>query len=219
VGRVSISAYGASACSTAASFDSVTLVENGLTIRAALFTLRSMPARIDLVAVERAALVVVVVATLAACGGSSNDPVAHVGDTAITSAQLQDAIDHFKNEADAEGRPFPESGTTAYHTVERQTLGLLVYRTELLQSADKLGVPVTNAEVQQRMSESREQEGDIAFARDTVRAQIAYEHIYGRVTAGATASGREAAMRKWLDRMKQTYTSTVTYEPGFEPSS
>jgi hypothetical protein len=156
----------------------------------------------------------------AACGGeSSNSAVAHVGGETITRSELDTAVDHFKQEADAEARTFPEEGSDAYRTVERQALGLLVYRSELLQSAEKLGVPVSNSEVEQRLKASTEQEIDTAFARDTVRAQIAYEHIYERVTAGATAAGREAAMRRWIAQMKRAYEEKVSYEAGLGPAS
>jgi hypothetical protein len=169
--------------------------------------------------VKRALLLVPLACAFAACGGSSNSPVAHVGGETITRSQLDDAVDHFAQEAGAEGRPFPEKNSDAYRTVERQALGLLVYRAELLQSAAKLGVPVRDSEVQQRMSAGSEEEGNSAFARDTVKAQLAYEHIYGRVTAGATTSGREAAMRRWVEQMKQAYEDKVSYEAGYGPAS
>jgi SurA-like protein len=164
-------------------------------------------------------LVLAAVMVVAGCGGDSNTPVAHVGSEPITRTQLDEAVGHFEDEAAAEGRRFPDKGSKAYRTVERQALGLLVYRTQLVQSAAKLGVPVSASEVQQRMSGSAEAEGSSDFARDTVQAQIAYEHIYRRVTAGSTASGREAAMRKWIERMKRAYGGEVSYEAGFGPAS
>ena len=160
----------------------------------------------------------IAVLALAACGGSSSSPVAHVGGEPITGTQLADTVDHFKQEAEAEGRDFPAQDTGEYRIVQRQALGLLVYRSELLQSAKRLGVPVTDEEVQQRMSSGEDSESDRAFAEDTVRAQLAYEHIYERVTAGATPAGREAAMRRWLAEMKKAYEHKVSYEAGFGPA-
>ena len=166
---------------------------------------------------RRALVFLPLAALLASCGGSSNSPVAHVGVEPITRSQLDEAVDHFEQEAGAEGRSFPEKGTDAYRTVQRQALGLLVYRSELLQSAERLGVPVTDDEVRQRMQASTESEGDTAFARDTVRAQLAYEHIYRHVTASATDP--QAAMREWIAQMKQSYTRRVSYEAGLAPAS
>jgi len=128
------------------------------------------------------------------------------------------AVDHFRQEASAEGRPFPEAGTPQLRAVERQALGLLVYRAEIGQSAEKMGVPVTEAEITSRMAGSGgESEGSEAFARDTVRAQIAYEHVYSKLTAGVAPVRREAAMRKWIRRLPLRYE--VGYEEGFGPSS
>jgi len=164
-------------------------------------------------------LLLAAVVFLAACGGDTNAPVAHVGEEAITHSELDTAVDHFRDEALAEGRSFPQKGSDEYRVVERQALGLLVYRAEIVQSAGKLGVPVSESEVQQRMSAGGEDEGDSAFGRDTLTAQLAYEHIYRRVTAGSTASGREAAMRKWIAQMKEAYKDKVSYEAGFAPAS
>jgi hypothetical protein len=158
----------------------------------------------------------VVVAVVRSCGGGSSAAVAHVGAEPVTKTQLQGSVDHFANEAAAEGKPFPRPGTAVYRTVERQALGLLVYRSELEQSATKLGVPVTRAQVQQRLGRSAETEGDVSdqrFAESTIRSQIAYEHIYAKVTAGIPAARRQRAMQRWLDRMKLTYE--VSYEPGY----
>jgi SurA-like N-terminal domain len=165
---------------------------------------------------RRIAVLGALVVMLAGCGGSNS--VAHVGGTTITRDDLDVAVDHFRQEASAEGRPFPKDGTAAFRTVERQALGLLVYRAELLQSTGKLGVPVTEAEVTARMAGSGgESEGSEAFARDTVRAQIAYEHLYSKVTARSRPARRGAAMQRWLDRMKREYD--VSYEAGFGPAS
>jgi hypothetical protein len=144
---------------------------------------------------------------LAGCGGSSDtDPVVHVDDVPITRGQLATAVDHFRQEAAVEGRTFPDKGSSDYKTVERQTLRLLVYRSQLEQSAERLGVPVTGDEVRRRLtgsSEDAEESGE--FARDTLRAQIAYEHIYRKVTKGVATARRGAAMRTWIARMPDDF--------------
>jgi hypothetical protein len=165
----------------------------------------------------RRAALLALAAGLTACGGAGS-AVAHVAGTTIPRADLAVAVGHFKDEAAAEGRPFPASGTDAYHTVERQALGLLVYRTELLHSADTLGVGVSESEVDSRLGSSGEEGGEAGrFGRDTVRAQLAYEHIYTKVTAAVPADRKAAAMRRWLQRMRLRYE--VSYEDGFGPPS
>jgi len=166
---------------------------------------------------RRAAAAGLVAAALAAGCGGSDGAVAHVGTAAITRAELNDAVDHFRQEAQAEGRPFPDAGSTGYRTVQRQALGLLVYRSELVQSADKLGVPVSASEIQSRLSTSEDSENSASFARSTVEAQLAYEHVYDKVTAGVAVAKRGDTMSRWLDRMKLRYE--VSYEEGFGPSS
>jgi len=140
-----------------------------------------------------------------------------VGGTTITRSDLSAAVDHFRQEAATEGREFPKKGTDAYHTVERQALALLVYRAELLQSAKKLGVPVSESEVDSRLAQAGNEGGEGgSFARDTVRAQLAYEHLYTKVTSGVASEKKAAAMRRRLDKMKLEYE--VSYEAGFGPA-
>lgn len=153
--------------------------------------------------------------------GDKSKAVAHVGHAAITHEQLDETVDHFKEEAQKEGKPFPEEGSARYRTVERQALGLLVYRTELLRSAARLGAPVTDEEVERRAKAAggeAEEEGG-AFIESTIRSQIAYEHVYGKVTAGVPPNGRGAAMTRFLSKMKREYAGKVSYEPGLGPSS
>jgi hypothetical protein len=162
-------------------------------------------------------LLLLLAGALAGCG-SSDSAVARVDGTTITRNDLDAAVDHFRQEADAEGRPFPSDGTAAFRTVERQALALLVYRAELVRSAQRLGVPVTEAEVTSRMSVSGEEsEGSTVFARNTVEAQVAYEHIYSKVTSNTAAAKKGAAMKRWLEEMADDYE--VSYEAGFGTAS
>ena len=165
---------------------------------------------------RRAAIAGLAAAALAAgCGGS--DSVAHVDSATIGKTDLADAVDHFQQEAEAEGRPFPDKGTSGYRTVERQALALLVYRSELLQSAKKLGAGVSESEVESRLTgASGEAEEGGRFTRDTVRAQLAYEHIYSEVTGGVPAAKRGDTISRWLAKMKSEYD--VSYEAGFAPA-
>src|SRR4029078_271087 len=118
---------------------------------------------------------VVCAAAALAAGCGVSDSVAHVGSATIGKTDLADAVDHFQQEAEAEGRPLPDKGTSGYRTVERQALALLVYRSELLQSAKKLGVGVSESEVESRLtgaSAGDEESGPVG--REPLRARVAY---------------------------------------------
>ena len=93
---------------------------------------------------------------------------------------------HFRDEAQREGKSFPQDGSAAFRAQRNQLLGLLVYRAELQQAADRLGIEVSESDVAQRLP-SGEREGDTrgdTFAHDTVESQIRLERLFARVTQG-----------------------------------
>ncbi|MDX6485917.1 MAG: hypothetical protein QOF43_1070, partial [Gaiellaceae bacterium] len=57
--------------------------------------------------------------------------VAYVGDTTISREQLDEAVEHFQEEAAREGKDFPAEGTPARAAARQRLLGLLVYRAEI----------------------------------------------------------------------------------------
>ena len=157
-------------------------------------------------------------------GGSSNPAVAHVGDQAITHDQLATAIDHFRREYEAEGKPFPEEKSPNFRALQDRLVGLLVYRAELAQAAQRLGIRVTNLQVLRRMNGNSEGEEDATdqFEYDTVKAQLLLERIYAQVTRGITAptnpelaARKNAAMKRYIDRLERE--TQVRYEPGYAP--
>src|SRR5215218_2100398 len=212
--------------STASIRSSVTLLEYGLTISVARCTLPSMPRTrvLLLLALGAVAIAVIVGAVLRLGGGDSpSDPVARVGGAAITRGQLDETVAHFRQEADKEGKPFPDEGSSDHRTVERELVGLLVYRAELEQTAARLGVPVTAAEVQKRLTASTEEiengAAERRFAEATVKAQVAYEHIYRKVTSGSPTTRRGQAANQYIAKMKRDYADDVTYEDGYAPET
>ncbi len=172
------------------------------------------------------ALLLLVLA-LAGCGSGGSGAVAHVNGKPITQEQLDALVDHFRNEAKAEGRPFPEGGTAVFRHQRNALLGLLVYREELRQAADRLGVGVSEDEISKRLaaavSEEQEQSGD-SFAHDSIEAQLFYEHLFRKVTRRVKAmSPRELSgerlrvMKAFVAKVQRE--ARVRYEPGFAPSS
>jgi hypothetical protein len=128
-------------------------------------------------------------------GGSGNETVATVGRQRVTREQLDLTVDHFHEEADREGRPFPARGTAAFRAVERQSLQLLLYRARLELAAGRIGVRVSREEVERHVPPPAAGGGDeegptirakaeAAFVRGTVRTQLLTQKVFERVTEG-----------------------------------
>src|SRR5438309_406868 len=115
-----------------------------------------------LVALVIAAVAVAVTVALVRRGGNEDRTVATVGRQRISEHQLELTVEHFREEAGAENHPFPKAGTREYRVVQRQSLGLLLYRARLAEAAGRLGVHVSRAMVQRRVAATGgdETEGD-----------------------------------------------------------
>jgi SurA-like protein len=173
------------------------------------------------------AVVALTAALLTGCGGSGNKTVAHVGGEAITGKQLDAVVAHFRAEAQREGKSFPDEKSAAFKAQRNQLLQLLVYRTELRQAADRLGVKVSDDEVSKRLAAppSGEQEdgsGGDTFPRDSVVTQLLTEGIFAKVTRNVKAptqaelsARRNEAMNAFVARLQRE--TKVRYEPGYEP--
>src|SRR6478736_9451905 len=126
----------------------------------------------------RLGLAALCLALLAGCGGGGDKTVAEVGGQQVTQQQLDALVQHFRREAQQEGKDFPKEGTRGFVQLRNQLLGLLVYRTELQQAAKRLGVTVDQDELDRRLAaipSGAEQEGDAngdTYARDTMQAEL-----------------------------------------------
>jgi hypothetical protein len=177
----------------------------------------------------RLALVAIVLALLAGCGGGGDKTVAEVGGQKVTQQQLDALVQHFRREAQLEGKDFPQEGTSTFVQLRNQLLGLLVYRTELRQAANRLGVTVSDAEVNERLAAAPAggEEGDTngdTYARDSAEAELLKEGIAAKVTRGVTgktlaerSARRNEALAKFLARLQRR--TKVRYEPGYAPGS
>jgi SurA-like protein len=178
----------------------------------------------------RFAVVALGLLTLAGCGGGGGKSVAEVGGQKVTQQQLDALVAHFRREYQLEGREFPAEGTRTFRQVRNQLLGLLVYRTELKQAADRLGIEVSSDEVSKRLAAAPgggEEEGDAngdTFARDSTEAELLRERIaakVARVVTGKTlaerSASRNAKLTAFLARLQRE--TKVRYEPGYSPGS
>jgi len=153
-----------------------------------------------------------VVAVAAGCGESGEKAVAHVGATKVTREQLEQTVEHFQEEAQREGKPFP-AGAAA----RKQLLGLLVFRAQLAEGAAALGVKVDDETVERRVEASAGgDEGDDkdarAFAESSVRAQLLEEAVYRKLARRvhlsdpqAAQAARNAALEQWLAALPKRY--------------
>ncbi len=137
----------------------------------------------------------------------AHDPVvARVGSTAIKQRQLDLMVEHFHEEADREGRPFPAKGSSEYDEVERSALRLLIDQAAVENAAARLGVHVADAQVEARLTAAASGEneggGDIrvkaeaAFRRATVRMQLVTEGVFRKLTRGVDVPA--AAVRAYF---------------------
>jgi SurA N-terminal domain len=162
------------------------------------------------------ALTIVAVAIVAVVRRDGGDrTVATVGEQKIRQSRLDLMVEHFHEEADREGRPFPAKGTREYKQVQRIALGLLVHWAGLENSARKIGVHVTEAQVDARAaapSGESEEGGDIrfkaeaAFKRGATRTQLITEAVFRKLTAGVHV--QPGQVRAYYLRHRELYGST-----------
>ena len=161
-----------------------------------------------------AAVAALAVAAVVRSGGGGDETVQTVAGHEVTRDDLELAVEHFHEEADREGRPFPAKGTRGYKAVERIALGLLIDQAAIQAAAARLGVHVSDLQVRVRTAGSGESEegGDVrvkaeaVFARATARTQLAEEGAAHELTAGLTVP--PAAVRAYYQAHRQLYGST-----------
>ncbi len=157
----------------------------------------------------RSACIAIAVLALAACGGSSSNTLARVGDQKVTTKQVSALVDEVINELRQEGKAVPAHGSKGEKALERQALTILVGRARLEQKAADLGVQVSNEEVLKRVgagsTAASEQEGNANFVASQARAQLLYEKLFARVTGGIKVTDAEA--RRYYEQHRALYGS------------
>ncbi|HEX5027517.1 MAG TPA: peptidylprolyl isomerase [Gaiellaceae bacterium] len=95
-------------------------------------------------------LLATVAIAASACGGSESVPagaVASVDGTEVTKADLDKLVDQAKRGYKAQKQQFPKVGTPEYQSIQQQYVAILVTLAEYRQAADKLGLKVTDADI------------------------------------------------------------------------
>jgi len=157
------------------------------------------------------AALVAVVAVVAGCGGGGgggslgSGVVASVGGDEITQAQLDEVIAQAQDRLKAQGQKIPAAGSQEYQAFQQNALQYLVQRAQFAQQAEKLGVKVTDKQVDERLDrvlkqffggsdkkyrESLKKQGITdAQVRDELRATLVSEAVFQKVGDAAKVTG------------------------------
>lgn len=153
-------------------------------------------------------LLLMLVASLAACGGGSQsvpaNAIAVVNGTPITTAEFNTFFAQAVSVAKANHQPEPKPGTPQYTATRNQVVAFLVQTTELEQQAPKEGVTVTDADVTKfltdlaktnfngsmaKLTDALKTQGyTMDAARRQVRITLLQQKIQKKVTANATVT-------------------------------
>src|SRR5581483_516314 len=158
-------------------------------------------------------LVLPLAVLVAGCGGGGGSAKLDKSDVAVVSGQhisktqFDEVMAQQKVSLKSQGQTFPKAGTTAYTSLQSQVMNVLVQNAEFENEADKLGVKVTNKDVQSQLDQIKKQyfggsdkrylqeikkEGYTdAAVRDQIRSQLLAQRLFDKVTATVTASAKE----------------------------
>jgi foldase protein PrsA len=169
----------------------------------------------------------------AACGGGGgggsvpSDAVAKVGSTPITKSTFNALLNVAFARYKAQNQAPPKVGTPAYTALRDQAVSFLVQEEELQQEAQKLGVTVTQADVQKRLTLIRttyykgsEKKLEAALTADHItlpelelynlKPTLLSEKLQAKVTSNVKVS--QAAALKYYNQNKTSFTTPKTRE-------
>lgn len=183
------------------------------------------------------AAVAVIAVMAAGCGGGgggsggslASGVVANVDGDEITQAQLDEVIAQAKDRLEAQGQKIPAAGSAEYQAFQQNGLQYLVQRAEFEQQAGKLGVKVTDKQVQERLDrvlkqffggsdekyqESLKKQGiSDAEVRNELRATLISEGVFQKVgdAAKVTAADVDAYYKAHPELYSQQPSRTVRH--------
>ena len=149
---------------------------------------------------------------VAGCGGGGTAKL-NASDVAVVAGQhvSKDKFDVLmsqqKRSLKSQGQAFPKAGTTAYASLRTQVMTVLIQNAEFETEAGKLGVKVTDKDVQTQLDqiktqyfggsekryaqELKKQGYTDAAVRDQIRSQLLAQRLFNKVTATVKASDKE----------------------------
>jgi hypothetical protein len=107
----------------------------------------------------------------AGCGGVPSDAVATVGDKDITKVQFDQLIAQAKTQAESQGTAFPAKGSAMYREYTASAVAFLVRAEVVAQGAGKLGVSVTDKDVDAQVAQLEQAYGGEKKVLATLKKQ------------------------------------------------
>ncbi len=149
----------------------------------------------------------------AGCGGSStkvpSDAVAIVNGQPISKSELEQLVTQAKVTYKTQKRAFPKAGTAEFQALQTQAITFLVQRAEFAQEAKKMGIKITDQQVEDRLTQIKKQyfkSDPKAYlkqlaqqgltdsqVRDDLRAQLVSEAIFAKVAGKVSITDKQIA--------------------------
>jgi foldase protein PrsA len=156
-----------------------------------------------------------------------SDSIAKVGSTSVTKASFNSLLDVAFARYKAQHQPAPKVGTPTYTQLRDQAVTFLVQQDELQQEAEKLGVSVTQKDVDKQVAQIRktyyknsEKKLEAALKKDDItlaqleqynlRPNLLSSKLQAKVTADVKVS--DAAALKYYNQNKTSFTTPKTRE-------
>ena len=178
-------------------------------------------------------LSLVVVASLAACGGGGNsgsvppDAIAKVGSTPITKTTFTQLMAVACARYKSQGQQCPKVGTPTYSALRGSAVTFLVQQEELAQQAQKLGVSVSQQDLDKQVNQIKktyyqgsQQKLDAALKKDGITLaelrqfellpNLLGQKLQAKVTSNVNVS--TAVAQKYYNQNKASYATPKTRE-------
>lgn len=162
--------------------------------------------------------VLVLIPVWIGCGGLPKSAVAEVSDNGkdkvITREDLDKAIEELKQQYSGS---IPEPGTPEYTTIEKQVAERLVNEEILWFEADKMGITVSDEEVNTQIDQYKEQSGGeeqfnaklaesgmtLDRLKEQIRKNLLFQKLYPEVTKDASQVTDEQALKYYNENKTQ----------------
>lgn len=152
------------------------------------------------------------------------DAIALVDGEKVPKAQYKQLVEQARAGYKQQKRPFPKPGTPEFESLKGRAVTFLVERVEFAQEAKRMGITVTDAEVDKRIEDYKEQYfggDDKKFAenietqgasleqvRDDVRAQVISEKLYNALIKDVKVTDEE--IRAYYEENEEQFQQPAT---------